>query len=82
MSSDGGAGGRKVAAQDALVRDCERDAELLRAPRTGRDVGELKLPEVVVMLDQRALALIDLDLDFALVVLERGEDLKVGPQFG
>ena len=67
--------GRHV--EDAVGVDVERDLDLRDAARGRRDAGELELAQRLVVGRHLALALQDVDLHRGLVVLGRGERLRL-----
>ena len=63
--------------EDAVRVDVERDLDLRHSARRRRDAGQLELAERLVVRGHLALALEHVDLDARLVVLGRGEDLRL-----
>ena len=68
--------------EDAVRVDVEGHLDLRDAPRRRRDPVEDEAAERLVVVREVALALEDVDLDLALVVRRRGEDLRLAGRDG
>jgi len=60
-----------------LTVNLERDLDLGLPTRSGRNVGQVKLAELVVVLGHRSFTLVNLDGNGRLVVDGSGEDLRL-----